>query len=245
LYKAIFAIKQITMKYCFFLLLIFTQGVKAQSSQPKENVFSNKDIKHTKIYVLKYYYPEEPDKIIYRRAYGRSKNKDGSFCLIDYDPATNKPIYSSCFDPNGIPTQTGNDKEPTKIYRDSIRLNFKGKDTTILINTVKELKDPTTLWFWKHTPKVNETVTVGGIRKNFITKSIDLVSVAYTYMGKERINVFGKIKTCYLVKSIPLNGSKGVYDERWFDQKGMLVKEKHVVGKDGTRIAELSEIKTQ
>ena len=231
------------MKYCLLFFLILTQGVKAQISKSKENNFSNDNTKPTVIYVLKYYYPEEPEKIISTRAYSRSKNKDGSFCMIDYDPNNmNKPTYSSCFDTNGIPTQAGIDKEVTKIYADSIRLNFKGKDTTVLINTAIQLKDPTALWFWKHKPQLNETVTVGGIRKNFITKTIDLVSVAYTYMGEEKIEVLGKMKTCYLVKSVPLNGSKGVYDERWFDEQGMLVKEKHVVGKDGIRIAELSEI---
>jgi hypothetical protein len=228
------------MKYCLLFFLILTQGVKAQVSKSKEKNFSNDNTKPTVIYVLKYYYPEEPAKIVSTRAYSRSNNRDGSFCLIDYDPNNmSKPAYSSCFDTNGIPTQI---EGLTKIYRDSIRLNFKGKDTTVLINIAKDLKDITTLWFWKHMPKVNETVTVGGIMKNFITNSIDRVSVAYTYLGKESISVLGEMRTCYLVKSVPLNGSKDVYNERWFDEHGMLVKEKHIVGKDGMRIAELSEI---
>jgi hypothetical protein len=231
------------MKYFLLFFLLFTQVVKAQVSQSKESNFLTDGAKPAVIYVLKSYYPEEPAKIISTRAYARSRNKDGSFCLIDYDPHDmNKPVYKSCFDAYGVPTQSGNEKELTRMYRDSIRLNFKGKDTTVLINTTKELKDETKLWFWKYMPKLNETVTVGGIRKNFITKTIDRVSIAYTYVGKEKINVLGEMKTCYLVKSVPLNGSTGVYDERWFDQQGMLVKEKHVVGKDGTRIAELSEI---
>jgi hypothetical protein len=231
------------MKYFLLFLIIITQGAKAQS--PKQNDVS-KDKKHLAIYILKYYYPEAPEKIISTRAFGRTENKDGSFCMVDFAPADlTKPVYSSCFDPDGIPTQSGNEKELTKIYRDSIRLNFKGKDTTVLINAAKELKDPTTTWFWKHMPKVNETATVGGIRKNFITNTIDFVRVTYTYIGKEKINVLGEMKTCYLVKSMPLNGSTGVFDERWFDEKGMLVKEKHTVGKDGARIAELSEIVNQ
>ena len=174
------------MKYCFILLFIFTQGINVQSTKLKENNFLNKRTKRTAIYVLKYYYPEEPGKIINIRAYGRSLNKNGSFCLIDYDPIDrNKPTYMSCFDENEIPTKSGNDKELTKIYKDSISLNFRGKDTTVLINTAKELKDPTTLWFWKHTPKVNETLIVGGIRKNFITNTIVVVNVVHTYLGKE------------------------------------------------------------
>src|ERR1700743_2175075 len=229
------------MKYCLLFFLMLNQVVKAQVPKSKENISSDDNLKPAVIYILKYYYPEEPTKVISTRAYSRSVNKDGSFCLIDYDKM-NSPVYSSCYDANGIPTQSGNEKELTKIYRDSIRLNFNVKDTTVLINKAKDLKDVTTLWFWKHTPKVNETATVGGIRKNFITKSIDLVSVVYTYLGKESITVLGEMKICYLVKSVPLNGSTGVYDKRWYDEQGMLVKEQHVVGKDGMRIAELSEI---
>lgn len=231
------------MKYCFIILLLFSKCLYAQAPLSKENNVSNKRSKNTPIYVLKYYYPEAPENILFTRAYGRIIHNNGTFCLIDYTRAEkNKPIYSSCFNKEGMPIEFGNYKEVTKIYNDSIRLNFRGKDTTVLTPKADALKDPTTLWFWKHIPKVNEKVYVSGIRKNFITNSIDLVSIAHTYLGKESIDVLGKTKTCYLVKSVPLNDSKDVYDERWYDEQGMLVKEKHAVGKDGFRIGELIEI---
>lgn len=227
------------MKYYFLIFLFFALRVNAQSGA--QNLDAGR--KHTAMYVLRYYYPETPGKILFKRAYRRVEEKDGGFCLVDYDPSDTGIILSrSCFDRDGIPVDFGDEKNLTQIFKDSVRLSFKGKDTTILMNTAKELKDATSLWFWKHTPKISDTVIVGVVRKNFITKSIDLVRVAYVYCGKEKITVLGKMEACYKVKSFPLNGSKGVYDERWFDKKGMLVKEQHTVGKDGSRIGELTEI---
>ena len=224
-------------------MLIFAQVVKAQPLKSKANKYPGTDQKSTAVYFLKYYYEEEPGKIIFSRATGRSVAKDGSFSLIDYQLTDlSKPSFSLCFDAMGMPTQYGNEKEITNVYKDSVRLNFRGKDTTILITAQNKLSNPTNLWFWKYMPQVNETVVVGSVRKNFITNKIDIVDVAYTYMGKVKINVLGKVGTYYLVKNVPLNGSEGVYDERWYDKKGMMVKERHVVGKDGVRIGELTQI---
>ena len=94
-------------------------------------------------------------------------------------------------------------------------------------------------------PYVNEKVTVSGIRKNFITNTIDKVNVSYIYLGKEKLKILGRTRNFYLVKSFPLNGSEGIYDERWYDKKGMVVKERHVVGKSGVRVTELSKILRQ
>lgn len=197
----------------------------------------------TNIYFLKYYYEEEPAKIISTRAIGRMVTPDGTFCLVDYDVNdTSKITYRSCFNASGIPTSYGSDKETTKVLENGIRLNFKGRDTTFLINIKEKLQNTTQLWFWIYMPHVNETVIVGGIRKNFITNTIDQVNTSYTYLGKEKLTILGKTKRFYKVKSIPQNGSEDVHDERWFDKKGMLVKERHVVGKDGVRVAELSKI---
>lgn len=224
-------------------MLVFTQvrSIKATNQSKIQSLSQLK--KHNAIYVLKYYYEEQPDKILFTSARGRAIKKDGSFCLVEYDPAdVTKVTYTSCFDPDGIPTQFGSGNEITKITKDSLTVNFKGKDTTFFINAEKRLKDPTALWFWKHRPKLNETVIVAGVRKNFTTKSVDLVNVSYTYEGKENINVLGKTQLCYKVKSVSLNGSTGIYDERWFDDNGMIVREKHVVGKDGIRVSELIRI---
>lgn len=213
---------------------------------PSKNLKSDvpvNNIKQTAIYILKFYYEEDPATIKFNRAYARSVNQDGSYCIQDFDVGNLKSAtYSSCYSASGIPTEFGSEKELTRIFKDSVRLNFRGRDTTVMVDTEKELKDITTLWFWKHMPKLNETTTVGGIRKNFITNHVDLVRTAHTYLGKEKISVLGKMTTCYKVKSVPLNGSKDVYDERWYDQQGMLVKEKHIVGTNGVRIGELSEI---
>lgn len=206
------------------------------------------DLRHkkTSVYFLKYYYEEEPDKILNSRVTCRIINEDSSFCLVDYDLKNlSKTTYSSCFDLNGMPTHYGSEKEMTSVLKDSVRLNFKGRDTTLLINSIKGLQNPTSLWFWKYMPYVNETVIVGGVRKNFIANTIDKVNVSYTYLGKEKLKILGKTKRCYLVKSFPLNGSEDVYDERWYDKKGMLIKERHIVGKDGVRVAELSKIVKQ
>lgn len=222
------------------MLASVTIQIKAQ--------IKSKDLlqKKTSIYFLSYYYQEEPNKIISSRATGRIVTGDASFCLVDYDlKDLGKISYSSCFDFNGMPIHYGSQKEITKIFKDSVHLNFKGRDTTFLIDSKKELQNPTNLWFWKYMPHVNETVVVGGVRKNFITNTIDKVNVSYTYLGKEKLKILGKTNSFYLVKSFPLNGSEGVYDERWYDKKGMLVKEKHVVGKDGVRVAELSKIVKQ
>src|ERR1700761_5028844 len=115
------------MKYCIFCLLIFTQAVKAQVSKS-----------NTPVYVLKYYYPEDPAKIISTRACARSLNKDGSFCITDYDPNNLDKVFAiASFDRNGMPIQNGDDK----IYRDSIRISFRGRDTMIRVDADK-LKDP-------------------------------------------------------------------------------------------------------
>lgn len=215
--------------FAFIFLLCVGSAALAQKQSP--------------VYVLKYYYPEDTTKIISKRAYSRTVNKDGSFCITDYNPVDlQKQIYLSCYDVLGVPTHYGDGTDMTQIYADSLRMNFRGRDTTLVIKAPEQLKDAAVLWFWKYRPKVNETCTVGGIRKNFITHKIDLNSVSYTYLGRENVSVLGKTTSCHKVKSMPLNGSTGVYDERWFDDKGMLVLEHHIVGKDGMRIGKLTEI---
>jgi len=223
------------------LLIVVLLGLATQVySQIKTSDLRDKK---TNIYFLSYYYEEEPDKIINLRAICRIIKKDSSFCLVDYVPKDlDKTIYCSCYDFTGMPTQFGSEKEMTSIIKDSVRLNFKERDTTLLSSSKKELQNPTSLWFWKYMPYVNETVVVGGIRKNFITNTIDKVDVSYTYLRKEKLKILGKTKGYYLVKSYPLNESEGVYDERWYDMKGILVRERHVVGKNGIRVAELSKI---
>jgi len=228
------------MRKLILMLIILTSVTISVKAQVKA-----KDLlqKRTNLYFINYYFEEEPDKIISSRASRRVINGDSSFCIEDYDlKDISKITYSSCFDFNGTPTHYGTEKEITKVFKDSIRLNFKGRDTTFLIDSEKELRNQTNLWFWKYMPYVNETVIVGGIMKNFITNKIDKVNISYTYLGKVKLKILGKTENLHLVKSFPLNGSEGVYDERWYDNKGMLVKEKHVVGTNGVRIGELSKI---
>lgn len=231
------------MKNSILLIIVLaslTVHIKAQ--------IKSKDLpqKKSDIYFLDYYYQEDPNKIIFSRATSRIVIGDTSFCFIDYNlKDITKISSSSCLDFNGVPIQYGREKEITKIFKQNVHLNFKGRDTTFAINSKKELQNMTSLWFLKFMPSVNETVIVSFINKNYITNTIDKVSVSYTYLGKQKLKILDENKNFHRVKSFPINGSEGTYDERWYDNKGMLVKEKHIVGKNGVRVAILSRVVKQ
>ncbi len=227
----------------FFMIVIISCGIKNKTSKIKEErVLNSNKALNKGIYFLKYYYEENPEKILWTNGSSRVINKDKSFCLLSFDlKDVHKSNYKQCFNEIGIPIGDGTESDFTKVYADSIRMKFKKRDTTFLIRT-ETLKDPSTLWFWKYFPKKNETVIVNLLTKNFITNKIEIKQVSHTYLGIDTIKLNGNLKAYYSVYSKAVNGQEGVYDKRWYDENGMVVKEKHVVGTNGTRIAELSQI---
>lgn len=52
----------------------------------------------------------------------------------------------------------------------------------------------------------------------------------------------GKTGRYHLVRSRQVDGNPAVYDDSWYDDKGMMVKEKHVVGNAAPRIGVLTKI---
>lgn len=228
------------MKYIIPLLLLLTPVVFVFAQS--EPIVNSAYPKKTSRYFLRYYFEDAPDKVLWNRIVSRVVGDAGAFCLLDYDVKDNKRVVSrACYDQRGIPKESESGKDFIKVFQDSIRLSFMGRDTTLFIKGVT-LRNPIMLWFWKYHPKKMEEVVVAGVRRNFITKKIDRVEVSYVYLGKDRIDVMGKTGRYHLVRSRQVDGNPAVYDDSWYDDKGMMVKEKHVVGNAAPRIGVLAKI---
>ena len=154
---------------------------------------------------------------------------------------SSKNFYSSCYDEFGQPTWNGNDEKKDEVMDGKIKINFQSKDTTIYMDT-KLLKDSTKLWFWQIPTKKNKTTLVRGIKKNFITNTIDFDSTFLQYLGLESLNLMDTTFEAHKVKSWAAGMPKDIYDLRWYDANDMMIKELHYVGKDGVRIGVLTSI---
>ena len=228
-----------TYEILIILLLSFGCNNK-EKLNPKYNDSKNDTIQ-TRVYYLDYFYNDEPEKILRSTGTKREVYPDGSFCLLNFikEDSINYN-YKRCYDEYGNPLGNGTSEKFEYIYKDKLELSFREKDTLIFMNT-KELIDPTQLWFWKKMPKSEDSIVVNGVRKNFITNSIDLISTYYIYLGKEKLKIGPLIYDAHKVKNRTLGKQENVYDERWYDDKGMLIKELHYVGTDGLRIGVLNK----
>jgi hypothetical protein len=107
-----------------------------------------------------------------------------------------------------------------------------GKEQTEKI-TRKTFVNPTVFWFWKHTPKPEESVTVTFAAANHPST----FQIRYTYIGTEEIESAGRKVKAHKVREDPLNlaNSSEVYTVRWFDEQGMDIGRFHKANKNEYR----------
>jgi len=192
-------------------------------------------------YALSYYYDDAPGDTLRTSIFQRILRED-SFCEMSFAPGELKDYtFQTCYSMQGQPLGSGGPGSFNAIHENRMDLEFRGRDTTIFLDTSR-LIDPTGLWFWSVQPEKGDTTAVQHVMKNFITNSVDFRNVYHSYLGIDRIEVLSQLGEYHLVRSWADASEDGVYDNRWFDDKGMMVREEHYVGASGVRFAVLDSI---
>ena len=240
---AINKIRYMRTIFSFLIMLILIASCNQMKESKTNKVNSKIDTLRTKLNYLSYANEKKPENILWTVGFRREVYSDGSFCLLNYDLKDSINYnYKTCFDEFGYPLGNGTSDKFESVYKDKMELNFRGRDTIIYMDT-KKLINPMELWFWKTKPNEMDSVLVNRVMKNFITNSIDIRSSYFKYMGYENIVVSNNEYNAHKVKTWTIGQPKNVYDERWYNDEGILVKELHFVGEDGTRIGLLKNIK--
>lgn len=201
----------------------------------------------TGVFYLDFYNEETPDETLWTHGQQIKVSSNEFVDILSFKKNDSKnPIYKKSYNSEGMPLSylNGPDfttKKGTLFFTEHVKLSFKGKDTIVPFRQ-EIFIDPTVLWFWKINPEKGKTITVKSVVKNFITNTIDLSETYYTYKGLDKLEINNSIGLYHKVHSYWGQKEDNGYDESWYNDQGVLVKQIHHVQGHGKRIAKLSKI---